>query len=356
MVNSKSYLAAISLFFMVAAIVIYIAQGSALKADKQEKISKASSTFVPPASPKTVPILLSEPVSPNGTAAYSTPSEHDQLVAFANLEGTDIDGALSADEHGNLILNVEVRDFFDYFLSISDSVGVEQAIAEIERYAFEYLPEPANEQSLMLLKNYLRYKQTEFQIQQTPITNESLNDSDALVLLRTSFTDLKVARQKLFTRNQTQALFGLEDIYANHTLSTLEAMADQSTTDLQKRTKIVELESQLPPELSASFAQTKSDQQRQLNIEKITTSGSDEAQIYEQLSEQGLEKAQVDAVLSRIQQQKNFDAVYQRYQSQIRDLDNKSENYSAQVAELQNAFFISPEERTQAKLRDLRQD
>jgi hypothetical protein len=70
----------------------------------------------------------------------STPSEHDQLVISNALEGTSIDGALRADSNGNLILEIGVRDFFDYFLSIADDVGAQQAIAEIERYALSYLP------------------------------------------------------------------------------------------------------------------------------------------------------------------------------------------------------------------------
>ena len=80
------------------------------------------------------------------------------MAISAALEGTHIDGALSSDAQGNLILNLQIRDFFDYFLSIADDVGPEQAIAEIQRYSQQYLPEPANTQALELLGNYLRYK------------------------------------------------------------------------------------------------------------------------------------------------------------------------------------------------------
>jgi len=69
--------------------------------------------------------------------------EHDQLIISAALKGTSIDGALKADSQGNLVLDLQVRDFFDYFLSIADDVGPEQAIAEIQRYSQQYLPEPA---------------------------------------------------------------------------------------------------------------------------------------------------------------------------------------------------------------------
>jgi hypothetical protein len=58
-------------------------------------------------------------------ATISTPSEHDQLVISATLDGTSIDGALRADANRALILELGVRDFFDYFLSIADDVGAE---------------------------------------------------------------------------------------------------------------------------------------------------------------------------------------------------------------------------------------
>ncbi|MBL4670683.1 MAG: hypothetical protein JKX81_00375 [Arenicella sp.] len=291
----------------------------------------------------------------------STPSEHDQLVISEALEGTSIDGALRADASGNLILELGVRDFFDYFLSIADDVGAQQAIAEIERYALSYLPEPASLQAVELLENYLRYKQGEFQIQQTPITQETLSDSDALQLLRTSFDQLKQKRQALFSPTQDQALFGLEDTYANHTLSSLELMADQDTTDEQKRESLLDLESRLPSDVSASFAETRDNREYQQNIEAEIASDKGDAEIYETLRLQGVEQQQIDSILARRQQQRQFDSTYLRYQSKKNSLSQiglepGTSAYQTRLSALQNQLFSSPEDRTQAVLRDLRQD
>ena len=188
-------------------------------------------------------IELSDPLTEQLLEIISTPTEYDQLVISAVLEGTNIDGALRADANGALILELGVRDFFDYFLSIADDVGAEQAIDEVQRYAQSYLQQTASQQAVKLLGNYLGYKQGEFQIQQTLITQETLKDSDALFLLRTSFDQLKQKRKALFSPAQNQTLFGLEDSYANHTLSTLELMADQNTSDQQKQDSLKYLES-----------------------------------------------------------------------------------------------------------------
>lgn len=291
----------------------------------------------------------------------STPGEHDQRVIFDALDGTSIDGALRADANGDLILELGVRDFFDYFLSIADDVGVDNAISEIQRYAQAYLPESASLQAIELLGNYLRYKKTEYQLQQTPITQEIVNDSDALQMLRTSFDHLKIRRQTLFNPAQDLALFGLEDSYANHTLSTLELMADEDTTDQQKRAGLSNLESQLPTDLSASFAETRHNRQYQQRVEIETGSSKDDAQVFEALSAQGVEQQQILAIIERRQQQRQFDSAYLRYQAEKNSLvgagsELETEAYQTRLSELQNRLFISPEDRTQAVLRDLRQD
>jgi len=286
----------------------------------------------------------------------STPSEHDQLIISDTLDGTSIDGSLKADGAGNLILDIDVRDFFDYFLSTADDVGPAQAIAEIQRYAQQYLPQPANTQALELLSNYLRYKQTEFQLQQTPITHQVLADADALAVLRTSFDQLKLKRKSLFSAEQDAALFALEDSYASYTLSSLEIMADETTNDEQKKSKLNLLESQLPPELSASFSQTEHHREQQRNIEAAVNSPADDVQVYEELDKQGLDKQQINAIVRRRQEQRDFNLTYERYQTARQNLDKRAVHYDQQLGDLQSRFFLSPESLTQAKLRDLSQD
>jgi lipase chaperone LimK len=325
------------------------------------KESKTSTTLSPVLAQNSQLTDTSDQTIEQPSEIISTPSEHDQLVISEALNGTSIDGALRADANGSLILELGVRDFFDYFLSIADDVGPQQAIAEIERYALSYLPEPASLQAVELLAKYLHYKQGEYQIQQTPITQETLNDSDALQLLRTSFDQLKQERQALFNPSEDQALFGLEDTYANHTLSSLELMADQDTTDEQKRERLLVLESQLPNDVSASFAETRDNREFQQTIEAEMGSKKDDAEVYDTLRSQGVEQQQIDSIIARRQQQRQFDDTYLRYQGKKNSLSQAglelgTSAYQTRVNALQNQFFSNPEDRTQAALRDLRQD
>jgi len=50
-------------------------------------------------------------------AEYQTPQSLGDDVFARSLEGTDIDGHLRANAQGQLMVDLETRDFFDYFLN-----------------------------------------------------------------------------------------------------------------------------------------------------------------------------------------------------------------------------------------------
>jgi lipase chaperone LimK len=288
--------------------------------------------------------------------AYSTPKEHDQMVISSSLEGADIDGALQADGENQLILSIDVRDFFDYFLSTADEIGPEAAIGEIQRYANQYLPEPARTQAVQLLEKYLSFKQTEYQLQQMPISQDSLSDKGAITVMRESFEALKSNREMLFSPIDEHALFGLEDTYAEHTLSTLELMADESLSNEQINAGLQVLESQLPPELSNSFAQTRADNQRAELVSSLVDSELDDSQLHTSLVDQGLGADKANEIIERRQQQLSFDQNYQRYSQSLGALDSQQADFDDLKLGLLQRYFLSPEQQTQARLRDLRQD
>lgn len=284
----------------------------------------------------------------------STPKEHDQLLVSPSLEGSHIDGALQSDQNNQLILSIKIRDFFDYFLSTADEIGPEIAISEIQRYANQYLPEPANTQALELLEKYLRFKQTEYQIQQTPIAQGRLSDQGAIALMRESFESLRLSRQNIFSTEQDRALFALEDSYAEHTLSTLELMGDETLNDQQRSQGLTDLEAQLPVQLSSSVSETNVANERAESVRNLIGSELDNAQVHSQLIEQGFSNQKADDVISRRQQQQDFDLAYLQYLSKVKSLDQNQANFEAQKQGLLKRFFNSSEEQTQAKLRNLR--
>ena len=286
---------------------------------------------------------------------FSTPLEHDQAPISASLRGTDIDGALQADKHGELILSIGVRDFFDYFLSTADDVGIEAAVDEIIRYARGYLPAPANQQALDLLRDYLEYKRFEYTVQQVPINGESLTDQATLSLLRESYRQLQQAREQRFSFAANQALFGLEDTYAEFTLRSLELGAMPDMSDADKAQQIESLIASLPPELANEVRQEQAQAREEHARQQLISSDVDDSQVHQQLLEHGYSPSQADHVIRSRQQQAEFNRRYQQYRQAISLLDSNAENYDAEVARLRQRSFLTPEDATQAALRDLGQ-
>lgn len=287
--------------------------------------------------------------------AYSTPSVHDGVVISASLEGTEIDGALQADSAGNLIFNIGIRDFFDYFLSTADELGAEASIDEIVRYAQAYLPENARNQALDLLENYLHYKQFEFDLQQTPINNPLMTDADTLAILRESHSQLKAERAKRFNWAANQALFGLEDEYAEFTLRTLEVGADPNLNEQQKAQKTEALLASLPPELAGDARKQSQEEAKQQQLQTALASSKDDSEIYALLAEQGYPQEEANQVVSYRQRQRDFDARYSQYRAAVNKVQVSGDPSQNQQAQLLQRFFYTPEEQTQASLRDLGQ-
>ena len=282
----------------------------------------------------------------------TTPESHDQIEFAQSLEGTDIDGALKVDKNGLLILDQDVRDFFDYFLSAADELGPEAAISEIQRYIDTYLPEAAAIQAHKLFSGYLSYKQYEFQLRQQPLEGAQLS-SDSLQLVRENFEALKNKRRELFSLEADEALFGLEQTYQEFTLQSLELFADEAITDEQRMFQLAELETSLPPELQASRAQDASHRVEQKQFDQLSAQHSDDAAFHQALTDQGISQIKADELVTYRQGQQRFDQTYQRYRTAVNALNKNDAQYQQSLNQLQASFFIDPEQVTQARLRDL---
>jgi len=283
--------------------------------------------------------------------ANITPKRLDNPNFARSLQGTEIDGALAADHNGNLILDISVRDFFDYFLTASDEVGAYAAINEIVRYANDYLPEQASQQAISLLQDYLRYKKAELQIHSVPIFEKSLTDQKTVELLSENFEALKAQRQQIFDPQTDQALFGLEDRYAQYTLDGLKLRTDGTLTNAQRAKKLGKLRDELPVDLARSENNHQRLQQEQQSMASLLNSSMDDSQLYEQLTDRGVSDQKAQELLIYRQKQAYFEQQYQRYQH----AQNNQSSDGLNSEQLRNQFFVTPENRTKASLRDLNQ-
>ena len=171
--------------------------------------------------------------------------------AFApSLAGTDIDGNLQADADGNLVISIDIKDFFDYFFSAVGERSSEDVIAEIERQIHARLPAKAAAQALQMMQDYISYQEQMATLMQQPLIPAELQNYQYYAeTMVSTFEQLRALRRQYFSPDTVDAFFGLEEAYGEYAVKTLQLQADTTLSDDDKVEKIAALESLLPQQM-----------------------------------------------------------------------------------------------------------
>lgn len=143
------------------------------------------------------------PFTPSSASAVPAAAQAQPSAAAAlpSLAGTEVDGRLQTDAAGNLLLELAVRDYFDYFLSAVDHSGLDAVIEALLADAGRRLPEPALGQLISLLGDYLDYKRASMALMQQPLDAHQQVDPQAqLQVLQAAFERLDALRRAHFPR------------------------------------------------------------------------------------------------------------------------------------------------------------
>lgn len=311
-------------------------------------------SVAPPSEAGSKPVITDNGANPvNATTPESLGSE-----PFApSLAGTDIDGALQADKNGQLIINLQVRDFFDYFLSAVGEVSPEVAISQIQQMAESHLPSPAADQALALLDQYLAYKQAALTVMQTRLDPARRGDpAYQLSALGDALTQLKKLRQATFDAHVHNAFFGQEEAYSEYTLATLAIQQRQDLSDQGKQALIQWHRNQLPEAMRTTEEQlVESTRQQQARVAAITSASSPQ-EAGQRLSDLGLDSKSSAEVVGYLKDRERFD---QRFQTFRKALDQQAApglaepDIDANQEALLQQHFPDQQERTWARLRML---
>lgn len=290
---------------------------------------------------------------------YRTPTTLGATPFAASLQGTDIDGALQADASGHLILGLEVRDFFDYFLNTVGEVSPETAIGQIQQMALQHLPETAAREAMALLDQYLAYKQSSLTVMQTELDPSRQHDpAYQLSTLGNALAHLKGLRQAAFEPEARQAFFGMEEAYSEYTLATLAVQQRPDLTDEGKQALLDWHRNQLPEALRHTEQRmhdsTLEHRQRVIAVESAP---SPEA-AGQRLSDLGLDRESVEGVVSYLQQRQAFDQRFQNFDQALQDgttaglVDAERQQHREQLLQ---QHFPDEQEQTWARLKLLDQ-
>lgn len=195
------------------------------------------------------------------------------------MADTEIDGELKTDAAGNLILDLAVRDYFDYFLSAADQAGLEAAIGALVQDASGRLPEQALGQLSRLLGDYLDYKRASLALLQQPLSAQQNQPAAQLAALQQAFAGLAQLRREHLGAAATEAFFGAEEAYGRYTL---DAMALQARDDLSAAAKadaVEALRAQLPHALRDSEVRQAQAVAQEVERSRLWREGASEEQM-----------------------------------------------------------------------------
>lgn len=359
---SNRSLKKIAFLSLVAVIPVFVFSIWSLTGKPEDKAENthtvAAETAATPAPETTGAVGKTDIAEQKATPdTYSTPASLGDQPFASSLAGTHIDGSLKADSNGNLIVNLETRDFFDYFLNTVGEVSPEKSLAEIERLARESLPPQAAEQALALLDQYLSYKESALTLGSQNLDPGRQHDPRyQLEMLKSALTDLKQLRRNSFDPNTHDAFFGLEEAYGEYTLASLDI---QQRTDLSPEAKATLQEwhrQQLPDVIRRTETRMMADGERYQQRQKALADASSPQDAGEQLRDMGVDPAQTAEVVAYLEEREQFEQRFEQYRRELASLDQSGvtrEDRAAMETRLLQQHFEDEQSRTWAKLRAL---
>jgi len=307
--------------------------------------------------PSTTTAPPPETLEETPAAVHQTPSSLGEKPFASSLAGTRIDGSLRANANGQLIIDLETRDFFDYFLNTIGEVSAEQALGQIERMAKDSLPETAATEAIALLHQYLDYKDAAFALGNQGLDPARQNDpSYQLEMLKGALADMKQLRRRMFTADTHEAFFGLEEAYGDYTLASLDI---QQRTDLSTEAKKTLMEwhrQQLPEVIRRTETRMIEEGSTHRARQQALTRAESPADAGRRLRSQGVDDAQASEVVAYMEERERFDDEYQQYRQALASLDTSGlaqEDLEAQKSRLLEQHFEDEQARTWARLRAL---
>lgn len=256
-------------------------------------------------------------------AQASAEAQPSVAVTLPSLADTDVDGQLRTDAAGNLVLDLAVRDYFDYFLSAVDHSGIDAVIEALLADAGRRLPEPALGQMISLLGDYLDYKRASMALMQQPLDAlQQVEPKAQLQALQSAFARLDELRRAHFSAAAQEALFGAEQAYARYTLDSLALQQRDDLGEAQRAQRLEQLRERLPEALRES------EQRQQLALEQLQRSeqlwrdGADEQQVREFLA-MTYDPQTVQRLLDEQRRERDWQQHYQAYRNELASLQGR---------------------------------
>jgi len=316
-----------------------------------------------------VPMTTSELVAASAQRVQLK-TQNDQQVDYPNvtprkldkpfsstLEGTDIDGQLKVGDDGQLVVDLAVKDFFDYFLSATAEVSPEVALDELLRIASESLPPENFRQVQDMLDNYLAYKESALRLMSQPLLpHDQQTPEYQMQMMQQSVQALRALRREHMPENQVEAFFGLEEAYEDYTLASIRIQQNPNLSPEQMQSELQAQRELLPEVIRQTETRIAEDANTSQEINQLLLSDMQDSELDMVLREKGLSDAAVAEALDYRQQQRDFEgkyALYKKERDQLLSAGLSEQDLLSQKEQLLKKYFDSEQSITQAKVKDL---
>lgn len=210
--------------------------------------------------------------SPSSTPPKAPARPQAMQALPASFDGTQVDGRFRVDAAGHLIVSEDIRRIFDYFLAAVGEEPLRKSVERLQGYIASQLQEPAHQQALGLLEQYLAYKR------ELVLLERDLPQIADLQAMRQRETAVQALRARIFSAEAQQAFFAREQAYNQFTLERLAILQDSRLDDAAKAAAVDQLRNSLPPEMHDSVLPQLQNDLRQQTA-KLQAEGANAAQI-----------------------------------------------------------------------------
>ncbi|MBU57883.1 MAG: lipase chaperone [Alcanivorax sp.] len=256
----------------------------------------------------------------------------------ASWRGTEPDGELRVDDHGDLVVTEGVRRRFDYFLSALGEEDLNVLRGRVAAHLDTVLPPRAARQAWDLFERYTGYRAALRELESPD------NDTAAL---RRSLEERQALRWRWFDAAAREAFFGFRDRYDRFALDRRAVLEDPSLSAAEKAARVEELEAGLPPDVREMVAASRRPVSVATEVARLREQGASEARVY-QLRERelGAEAAErlADLDRRRAEWQRRYDE-YREQRRAILDSGLAPADRDAQVEALRARLFDERERR-----------
>jgi len=165
--------------------------------------------------------------------AAATPEAAVPAALPGSLEGTEADGALTADAAGHLVIDLELRRLFDHFLAASGEEPIATMRARIIAVLHTRLPAQAATEAIEILDRYLAYREAARAL--TP-------PADQLAAL----DQVHELRARMFSPAVARAFFADEEAATYAALARRDVLADTTLSAAERDRRLAELDARTP--------------------------------------------------------------------------------------------------------------